>query len=76
MGCGCHQRNIDYASNNEFYKKAVKIAKVMAMDEGTWYIVIKRCNGKYDFMSVSAYVAVDGDKIVDNISPLPFYAAT
>jgi len=42
MGCGCRQKNIDYASTDEYLQKIRKIAKNMAMDEGVWYVVVKR----------------------------------
>ena len=76
MGCGCHQKNIDYASNVEQYKKAVNAAKIMSVDEGAWYCVVRRNNGKYDFVPESHYVADNECPFVEYISPFPFYFAT
>ena len=70
MACGCRGRNIEYASNEDFYNKVKKIAKGMATDEGVWYVVFKCSNGSYDFMREENFNNESGVAYVEHISPV------
>ena len=73
MGCGCHQRNIDYASNDDFLEKIRRVAKSMAVDDGAWYVVYKKDDGSFAYMLEKDFKKSDefkDDAYVEYVSPV------
>lgn len=71
MGCGCFGKMIQNASKDEFLEKVFKIAKYTAVDEGTWYVVVRKNDGSYAYMPDQYYDEDNCGEIVVRVSPMP-----
>ena len=71
MGCGCHGRMIQESSTNEFFKKICSIAKQMAVEENTWYVVVQKDDGSYSYVPEESIGESGSVKIKMRLSPMP-----